>query len=226
MMPVHGFAEVSESLEARADRVRLGDACAILPAVYDDDVSLVVWQRRLESPILIAARHLLQVPDWRELRLALDVADAAEVLSANLPEHPHRTAFVGDLALLCDVFGTLFDLPRVGFRLARLNQAMCPRFHVDRVPCRLVTTYVGPGTEWLGETAVDRRSLGLGNRGQPDDRSGVIRRPQGVSHLMAGDVALLKGEAWAGNEGHGAEHRSPAVPSGQERLVLTLDFMT
>jgi hypothetical protein len=37
-------------------------------------------------------------------------------------------------------------------------------------------------------------------------------------------VALLKGESWENNEGAGLVHRSPAVKSGQQRLLLTLDF--
>lgn len=41
--------------------------------------------------------------------------------------------------------------------------------------------------------------------------------------LMAGDVALLKGEGWFGNEGCGVVHRSPGVTGGGGRLFLSLD---
>lgn len=79
---------------------------------------------------------------------------------------------------------------------------MCPRFHVDHVPARLICTYAGPGSEWL--TAPDAVQ---------------------VEQLSTGYVAVLKGERWLGNEGHGLVHRSPAVPAGQRRLMLTLDWM-
>ncbi len=49
---------------------------------------------------------------------------------------------------------------RVGLRLRVLDKAMCPRFHVDHVPVRLITTYAGVGSEWLAEGAMDRRQLG------------------------------------------------------------------
>jgi len=36
-----------------------------------------------------------------------------------------------------------------GTRITTLDRAMCPRFHVDRVPVRLIVTWGGPGTQWL-----------------------------------------------------------------------------
>ena len=54
----------------------------------------------------------------------------------------------------------LFELKSVGLRLTALGHAMCPRFHVDRVPCRLATTYFGSATEWLPHDRVNRSKLG------------------------------------------------------------------
>lgn len=56
---------------------------------------------------------------------------------------------------MVDMFCCLFELKRAGLRLTVLDRAMCPRFHVDRVPCRLVTTYLGAATEWLPHTVAD-----------------------------------------------------------------------
>ncbi|WVM90722.1 DUF1826 domain-containing protein [Halopseudomonas pachastrellae] len=47
--------------------------------------------------------------------------------------------------------------------------------------------------------------------------AGAIRR------LTEGDVCLLKGSGWVGNEERGIVHRSPAVAAGQQRLLLTID---
>jgi hypothetical protein len=102
---------------------------------------------------------------------------------------------------------------------------MCPRFHFDRIPCRLVTTYHGKATEWLPHRVVDRSKLGNGNQGQPDDKSGLFHHKNDIHRLKEGDVALLKGEKWQGNEGAGLVHRSPPVLSGEYRLLLTLDAM-
>lgn len=108
----------------------------------------------------------------------------------------------------------LLGARRVGLRLKVLDGAMCPRFHVDHVPLRLLTTYVGAGSEWLEERDIDRNRLQLAEA--PVDN---IRR------LQVGDVALLKGEKWLGNEGAGLVHRSPPTPRGEKRLLLSLDWL-
>ena len=46
--------------------------------------------------------------------------------------------FAQDIAQLVDKFFCLFDLKRAALRFLVLDRAMCPRFHVDRVPYRLV----------------------------------------------------------------------------------------
>ena len=129
-----------------------------------------------------------------------------------------------DIAELVDMFCCLFDLGRVGLRLTVLDKAMCPKFHVDKVPCRLVTTYQGSATDWLPHNKVDRSKLGHGSEGKPDEQSGLFSKMDDIQHLTAGDVALLKGESWEGNEGAGLVHRSPSLSAGESRLLLTLDM--
>ncbi len=101
---------------------------------------------------------------------------------------------------------------------------MCPKFHVDRVPCRLVATYSGIATQWLPHHAVRRERLGVGSQGKTDEESVLYRNPNDIQQLKAGDIALLKGESWIGNEGAGLVHRSPNVTNESKRLLLTLDF--
>ena len=47
-----------------------------------------------------------------------------------------------------------------------------------------------------------------------------------IQQLDSGDVALLKGEKWHGNEGFGLIHRSPYLDPGERRLILTLDWLS
>ena len=101
---------------------------------------------------------------------------------------------------------------------------MCPRFHVDNVKCRLVTTYAGPGTQWLPNESVDRSKLGHGNQGLPDEKSGLILDKMDIEQLDVGHIALLKGEAWRNNDGFGLVHRSPHVERNYKRLYVTIDF--
>ena len=101
-------------------------------------------------------------------------------------------ALASDVAGLVDRICYLFDLKSVGLRLSALGHAMCPRFHVDKVPCRLATTYFGNATEWLPHDRVDRSKLGPGSNGKPDARSGLFSRNDDIHQLDVGDVALLK----------------------------------
>ena len=105
------------------------------------------------------------------------------------------------------------------------DNAMGPRFHTDRVPCRLVSTYHGVASEWLAHNLVDRSKLGRGNNGQPDADSGLFQSEEDISRLNIGDVAILKGESWEGNENAGLVHRSPQVPTNHKRFLLTLDYI-
>jgi hypothetical protein len=129
-----------------------------------------------------------------------------------------------DIAELVDMFCLLFDVKSAGVRLGVLESAMCPKFHVDRIPCRLLTTYQGVATEWLPHELVDRSKLGHGSNGLPDHESGLFDCPDAIQQLNQGDVAILKGDLWEGNEGNGLVHRSPDTDCGH-RLLLTMDLI-
>ncbi len=131
-----------------------------------------------------------------------------------------------DIELLTSAFCELFGLKQAGLRLRTLQTAMCPRFHVDRVPARMICSYGGIGTEWLPEYALDRRKLGMGSCGLDDAQSGLITDQTAIRQMPAYAVGLMKGEAWEGNEGQGFVHRSPTPTAVQpRRLVLTLDML-
>ncbi len=130
-----------------------------------------------------------------------------------------------DIAELVDMFCSLFELKHAGLRLTVLDRIMCPRFHVDKVPCRLITTYLGSATQWLPNYTVDRSKLGTGNNGLPDELSDIYQSAKDIQQLNQCDVALMKGELWKGNENAGLVHRSPSLRTGERRLLLTLDFI-
>ena len=148
-----------------------------------------------------------------------------EVLDSKIRTSKDSIYLSKDISDLVNIFCDLFNLDQVGLRLKILDHAMCPRFHVDMVQCRLITTYHGVATEWLQHSKVDRTKLGLGNKGRPDEESGIYQKSDDIEHLEEGHVALLKGESWSGNEGDGLVNRSPKVESvNKKRLLLTIDF--
>jgi hypothetical protein len=70
------------------------------------------------------------------------VIDVDEQQMPVLPDLLHGE--VADVTWLVAAYTCLVGARRVGLRLRVLDGAMCPRFHVDNVPLRLLTTYAGP----------------------------------------------------------------------------------
>lgn len=192
----------------------VGDRQAnVLAEVYEEHIALAIWQRSLSSPVRRYAGQVVAQAPSLKIALNADLAQLEDQLAQLLPVYPFRNAFIDDVFLLGDMFSCLFDLQRIGLRLAVLTSAMCPKFHVDRVPCRLLSTFVGSGSQWLSHDQVQRDGTHLNGHSNAT-----------VHSLDCGDVALLKGEAWQGNEGRGLVHRSPMATQAAPRLVLTLDF--
>ena len=194
--------------------------------IYREDTNIVVWQRDVSSELNIAVNHFLKNHSKKTAILAVTPESTSKVLCDTFGESNMMTALSDDITLLVDMFCCLFDLECAGLRLTVLDRAMCPRFHVDRIPCRLVTTYQGIATEWLNHNVIDRSKLGAGNGGKSDEESGLFKSVEDINRLSEGDVALLKGENWDDTQGAGLVHRSPAVTTGECRLLLTLDFIS
>jgi len=197
-------------------RQSVGHSTQVLTDIFQDGVNLAVWQRRLPAQLEDFATLAVSLGQPLADQRVIDVSEHEPVL---LPDLLRETAdlhgyesFVADVRWLVAAYTCLLGARRVGLRLRVLQGAMCPRFHVDNVPVRLLTTYVGPGSEWLEEGSIER--AGLQRAAAPVDN---------IKSLHPGDVAVLKGEKWQGNEGAGLVHRSPA--SQDRRLLLSLDWL-
>ncbi len=195
----------------------------VLTDIYDKDINIAIYQRSVSDNISSYANEVAKLGDSFGIIEIVELEQLQQLLNRKLPDSAYRDEFIDDLCMVCDMYAVLFDLDRIGFRLTVLEHAMCPRFHVDNIPCRLLTTYGDTGTEWLSEDNVDRNKLGRGNQGLPDDKSGIYFKKEHINRIDPFNIALLKGEAWPENVGRGLVHRSPAVPESG-RLLLSLDF--
>jgi hypothetical protein len=214
--------EISQSLIT--DRFLEGDKPTVLSDIYQKDCNIVAWRRDLVPEIQTIVNDFLVSNRGFQVSMTPSPQDAFTTIHQALGGSELTAPLSEDIAELVDMFCCLFDLGKVGLRLTALDKAMCPRFHVDKVPCRLVTTYQGSATEWLPHNVADRSKLGHGSEGKSDEQSGLFSKLGDVQQLTLGDVALLKGESWEGNEGAGLVHRSPSLSAGERRLLLTLDI--
>lgn len=195
----------------------------VLSDIYNSNINIAIWRRNFNAELTSEISQFITTNPNFSKSLTVSPETAYEKLD-NATNGSSSKALLENMVELVEMFCYLFELDQVGLRLAVLNDAMCPRFHFDQVPCRLVTTYHGTATQWLPNDVVDRSKLGHGSNGQPDSLSGLYNQESDVQHLSCGDVALLKGERWSGNENAGLVHRSPITSSDEARLLLTIDF--
>ena len=190
-----------------------------LTEIFRDEVNLSVWQRELSSGCLAFADRFASAIGKFERFVVQEKYESIEsILPGWALELPGAEAWLADVQEMIAMYRCLFEPAAVGVRLHVLADTMCPRFHTDRVPARLLVTYSGRGTEWLAETDVVRAET-VGPL--PEQQAADIS----IQVIPTGAVALLKGEDWIGNEGRGLVHRSPA-PGDTPRLVLGLDWLS
>ncbi|MZI91836.1 DUF1826 domain-containing protein [Vibrio sp. CAIM 722] len=211
----------SKSLNCTAS---IGKEPQTLTHIYQPEHNLVIWQRHV--PLEWQNEITAAIQSGWSIKLACRMTtDSAYAQLQQALEPLSITNELSDhIAELIDMFALLFELEEIGVRLTSLNSTMCPRFHIDRVPCRLITTLSGQATEWLSDADVQRCHLGPRGAEVSDLDVGLYQSPEQVQQMHIGDVALLKGSQWEGNEDNAIVHRSPALLPNENRLLLTLDF--
>lgn len=201
-------------------RQSFGETPLALSDILNDGVNLAIWQRQLPLHIAEFGALLVALDEPLAESLVIELSNEDAVpnlrgLASSCRDLESYDGFVADVSWLVSAFACLLGAKRIGVRLRLLDKAMCPRFHVDHVPVRLITTYAGIGSQWLREGVMDRRTLSQADA-EPTER---------IEQIHCGEVALLKGTKWHGNEGHGLIHRSPALKADERRLILTLDWL-
>lgn len=193
-----------------ARSARLSADPAVLAEIRDPQCSLAVWQRGVPADFA----PLVEQGAQDDLRFVSDVAGLPDRLLGALPAAGFggppalHAALAADAACLAALFCDACDLAAFELRLEVVRGDSCRRFHADYVTARLITTYLGEGTDWLDEADAARLAAGAA--------------PRAIHRLGAGDVGLFKGKL---GEGSPAIHRSPPIAEtpGAVRLLLVLN---
>lgn len=180
-----------------------------LVKVFDETIQVVCCSRQRDVQIeqyleLLAANQQLSALEHKTVYQPQKSMDWSF-----LPNAQGKDAFIADIEFLVDVYSELLGCDRIGLRIEVLDTAMCPRFHIDRVGIRLLTTYCGQGTQWLADYQ--------GALNQINEQAVTIGQADTF------DIVLLKGSLWPNNHHAGAIHRSPSVE--QTRVLLALDAL-
>lgn len=185
----------------------LGDQPAALAAIRAEDCNLAIWRR---APFADLAPLTHGEP--QDLRFECGLAELPQTLRRALAENGfggadlHET-LIADAAILAGVFCEALDLARFELRLEVVRTDSCRKFHADYVRARLITTYLGEGTDWLDETQAAQVATGA--------------EPSQINRMATFDVGLFKGKLATD---HPAIHRSPPIAeSGGVRLLMVLN---
>ncbi|HDZ48601.1 hypothetical protein LCGC14_0037500 [marine sediment metagenome] len=197
-----------------------GNEISVLPRIFEQEINIAIMCRRLPADVAMSVAAQCRTDRaWQFAWLGKPDQSLSDDLRKRLPQPAAAEALIDDITSVAEATAYLFNTETVGIRLRLLNAAMCPRFHCDNLPVRLVTTYMGPGSEWLPEYAINRAGLGAPHPHRPE----IIKEVGAIQRMSVGDIALIKGSGWEGNEDYGLVHRSPALKEGEKRLLLTID---
>lgn len=188
--------------------VLMGRDPDILEDIGLPGVAATIWARTCDQDFQdwIDRLPMENLPDLRTT-VPVHLAEAAAIAACDQAEMPpcaERDMLTGDIGALALMLAKVLNVRQVKVRLDVSDEVMCPKFHVDNVPARLLCTYRGAGTEYVPQE-------------QQSDR-GRIRQ------VSRGAVALFRGGAWPGTERTGLLHRSPDPAAGTgPRLLLVID---
>ena len=193
--------------------------CADLTAIYEDFVSLCIWSLPVCKERELYARELAK--KGFHFRGEISVTDDPDDLQL-FPKGPGESQLTLWVRELANMYATLFGLNSVGLRISGVSRPMCPKFHVDHVPVRLVQSLSGDGSDWYSNP--DYFSANVQERDSLSHwlKSAATCRPAHIHQAPSGAVVLMKGTKWA-FKGNPVIHRSPA--HNKTRLVLSMDFV-
>jgi hypothetical protein len=185
----------------------------ILLRVDDPAIVLACWSRKMTADVS-RAFDAWPVADIPNVSLVTDTGNLAvqirNVLAScrQVPPLAH-SVLLSDLKLLGQLFSRAAGLTRFEIRIEAVNDNACEKFHTDNVTARLLTTYRGPGTQWVphvhGEEALC---------GQDAYRGPLYELPRFA-------VALARGSARGGRS---LVHRSPPIEGkGVTRLLVAMN---
>ena len=187
-----------------------------LGKIFDENIELVSVDRPRSEELetladkLFVRRTVLEL-DWQQ-----ETKDeGAPQKRLETLKHEKCAPLVREILYVNRILLRLFNCEAVRVRVTTISGPMCPKFHTDYVPCRMLVTVSGPSTEWIASQDVQEEILA-------DQKSAALPIKEGrkIRQLASGSLSLLKGGNWQDGF-RGVVHRSPHTKA--QRLLLTFD---
>jgi hypothetical protein len=153
-------------------------------------------------------------PDWgiaiRQHPVDAVVHTRAAALAAREPSELRPSPMASQLALDVAAIASRLDTGRaITLRLEMPHDGGCRRFHPDRVRLRLLSSHLGPVTEWLTDDRVEREAP-AGHL----PHEAILRRGE-PQRLEPFRVAILEGDRDPGSAGRRRMHRSAPIAAAK-----------
>ena len=172
--------------------------------ISDRWLGLCLWPRKLGATLNdeLAALSLDQVDDIR-ITSSTDRLEHDLLLVMVEAGYPACPRLLEDIQMLAAAQAKLANSAEVEIRLEVVESNSCYKFHADYVTCRLLSTYIGQGTQWI------------------EARYREESEPP-IQQLRVGEVGFFKGRLW--KDSPTILHRSPPIGgTGEQRLLLVID---
>lgn len=211
----HPISFAEEAAAPPTPGVLLSEKPDLFERINDPAVELLIWRRSLPSDLALWLIDLPaeRLPKGRLLVREKDLPAALMDLIAQspLPEGRLRSAFLEDLQMLARLFLRTMAAETLDLRLDAVSHDACWKFHRDSLDARLLTTYRGPGTEWV----------------PPCHSADALAQQRAYLGPLLGlprhGVGLFKGSQ--AGQARGIVHRSPPIAeTGTTRLLLCLNL--
>ncbi len=193
----------------------LGKDVKILQDIHLKSKNIAIYQRNIES----LSKELKQITEQDiECRASGTTEEILSTLEDYFNSHLSKCSFLfDDVAILLGLFEKVTQASSFRLLLATVSTNMCRKFHTDINDLRMLCTYIGPGTLWLPDKAVNHKALQARENNQK-----IVKDEQHIQQVDTGDVVILKGALYP--EANPILHRSPAIEAhGERRLLLRID---
>ena len=130
---------------------------------------------------------------------------------------PDCSFLFNDISELLKLFEATTKASAFRLLFTTVSTNMCRRFHSDINDLRLLCTYIGPGTLWVPDEAINQKAIQNGG-----DNEEIVKDEKKIQQVSTGDVVFLKGALFP--DANPILHRSPTIEkNGEKRLLLRID---
>ena len=190
----------------------------ILQDIHLKTKNIAIYQREVEPLKEMLTQVVERSIIYRTSGTTAEITNSLNAYFAN--ELPEYNLLLEDILKLLGVFGQVTELSSFRLFLATVNTNMCRRFHTDINDVRMLCTYVGPGTLWAPDEAVNHKAYQKGSGNEE-----IILDESLIQQVNTGDVVILKGALYP--DATPILHRSPSIEEhGGKRLLLRIDTNT